>query len=323
MKRLFSIALCALSISFSSIHAMDRSYTEQQLWDYLNFGDLGTMQLGSVYLSGPKITGGPGIFPSFWYSRAYVFQPLTSNQYFDDIKFIWTPFTFWISSDDSEGKQIIQDNGLKHLATETMMYMDRPEDWGTVEPGRGMTIEFFLFGDTAKVKEWIATSAQGFDLPEQDVTTFMRYIQNQGFDDNCFVNLWMVRVNEKPVCTAMQVFHTDTMICTLHQLSTVKEYRRQGAATLLILNAQDYAWKTGFKSFWLCASAMAYPLFKQLTFKDYKKVDVYSWTGSSAYSEFTHEKAYELLKRHGIKTYTKEHVDQWVAQVNKTDLQHQ
>lgn len=253
MYKIFAGLFCLFLTLLISLHPMDvPSVTDEKLFNYLQCADMGNGNIaqrpGNPSIAGTVLDTSAPV--SCWYARAFLTPGLPMQQAdFDNIKYFFSalrPFTFWVDASNHAVIEEAKKQGLTYLESEYMMRLDLTQQYekGSVE---NMSVQEFQFNRTSLVKRWIATSAgdQAFGIDEDSVMLFMNYVHRNG--DEEYIWLYTAYISDTPVATCFTVWHKETSVVTLHQVSTIEKYRHRGISENMIKHALNNAFEEGYK----------------------------------------------------------------------------
>jgi len=124
-----------------------------------------------------------------------------------------------------------------------------------------------------QLQDWCDAFACGYDLPPMIGDAFYRYNLALWLTQKCSLVNYVAYLNGKPVATS-SVFY-GAGVAGIYNVSTQKEYRRQGIGSAITLKALIDAKAKGYRSSVLISSELGKEVYQSLGYKEHCKVGQY------------------------------------------------
>jgi len=218
-------------------------------------------------------SGNTGAFNStaqlFFANRAYLSH--TNAKSLQEIKQFYggTPHTLWISSTDTETKNLVLHSGYTHTATYPIMIADL----ATMQfaPARdGITIKQ-LGKAPQELEEWLDVLATAYKLNKNEFRKLIEYFRSTpGWNK---IQFFVAYLNGVAAATSMTIARGD--IAGLHWVGTIPEFRGNGLGNLVSSYPFQKLAIEGIKQAVLLASDMGKPMYEKIGFKTVGMINVY------------------------------------------------
>jgi GNAT superfamily N-acetyltransferase len=177
------------------------------------------------------------------------------------------PFTWLVEKDDVASNTVLQEQGLRHLATFPAMSADITRvpciAYAQEVSVREIESEFDLCA-------WLSIISQSYNYALPELSKAIRYFIDRG---GRAVKLYLGLYEEKPVAASMLIQHGG--VVSMHMVGTLPEYRGKGLGFAVTHAPLRDASAYGFTGALLLSSQAGESIYRRLGFKEYAVYHIY------------------------------------------------
>jgi GNAT superfamily N-acetyltransferase len=177
----------------------------------------------------------------------------------------------WPSTQPDDLGRHLQAYGLTNVGSSPGMTLDLAQPLPPLSPVEGLQIE--RVGDDVTLEQWLNVCLNGFGFSEHDQAIIRPAVRQLGYANPLFQ--YAGRLNGTAVATTSLLLKDG--IAGISNVATLPEARQKGIGAAMILAALNDARAAGCQRAILTASAMGYPIYQRLGFREWCAVSEYIW----------------------------------------------
>jgi len=190
------------------------------------------------------------------------------------------PFTWWLgpSRYPADLKDRLSAAGLTPGSDDPGMAADLARLNDDLPAPSGLAIE--RIGDDTGARRWLATFRAGNELDTDDVSTVpLSHFAPGGYHDDEPLQFYLATLDGVPVATAQILYAAGA--AGVYCVATVPFARRRGIGAAVTLAGLRAARERGYRAAVLGSTAMGFPVYARLGFRQYCTLSLCEWSPSS------------------------------------------
>lgn len=223
------------------------------------------------------------------FNTAFACPTTTETDVDDVLEFMGgVPFSWYVAQDQHDVKALLEHkgfvlNGPKYMMeTKYIGPKNHEQEDGLCEYDKD-NFSIRAVNNNNDLEAWKKTAAQGFDMSDKAIDEFVEYFFLKSPNWGSLCGPWLGCCNG-PVSTGLAFFDNQiSSKASIHLVSTIQEYRKQGFATkLMTVLLRSVATTGGFGSAILFSTPMAHKWLQATTFSSW-----FQWKDVATYDVYT------------------------------------